>query len=355
MIEVFILFTNFSKSKLIRSICLALAAVLIAGCAGIYMTNDVYAYRKKVKVGAPKNLKVSYSRKTRNKVTLKWSKARNANKYKVQVKNGSWKTVKTTKAAKYTFKIKKTSYYRVVAYRGSKKGGRSTSKKVVYKKAKSNDQNEDDNDDVEQVKSTTKYDYKVGFPKNQSGNYYTGMDYPMCIKTNAPSNIDVSIYVKEGYYEETGLEWADFNYISEDTSIGNAEVTGGYIKDISFINPGTNHIVIREYINSKKTGEAVYKIDVKDGEKQEEEWLDSIIAEHTTSDQNPMEKMESIVSYFKNESGFTYYKNYDIDGTGKYKVIFLASECDPLSINKEWDSCVSPSVLEIIANKIGGV
>ncbi|MCD8015691.1 MAG: Ig-like domain-containing protein [Lachnospiraceae bacterium] len=147
--------------------------------------------------------------------------------------------------------------------------------------------------------------------------------------------------------------WDDIQYENNQVVNGYRKVSGGYVINLSFPSAGTYTFEVAEWGTTDKTKKKVvtsFSLKVLDYEESETEWIDSLVAAHTTGGMDSFEKMESVCSYLRSSaSGFTYLSNDD-----GISVSLAAEYKGPYFETKQWDSYISPAILARIAERIGG-
>lgn len=166
----------------------------------------------------------------------------------------------------------------------------------------------------------TKYKYEVKF-FNQPYSVRNNFVY---VKTNNPSASDFAIRLYTMDDELERLSWviSDCDYADLKNIGGVGKVKGGYLWEVGFHNvtPGKHKVRIEETTANGFGYVNLGYIDVKDFDKELEEWMQSVIDEVTTSSMTKKEKMEVITNYMRENS--IYYKTSSDSGS----YVFLAAE-----------------------------
>lgn len=197
-----------------------------------------------------------------------------------------------------------------------------------------------------------KYSYEVKF-LNQPYNDFSAIMY---VKTNNPScdNFVVSLYNMDGRTEvstvDTSCSYADLKDLdnTSENTYSFYKTDGGYLGIRQFEDPGKYKVRVEEiastddYSYSLKGYANQGYIDVKNYEKEEKAWMESVLNKVTTSSMSKKEKMEAITKYMYDHS--VYYKKSSTDG----QTVWLAAELGvPFwKFSKyEFDSYDSPAIL----------
>ena len=146
-----------------------------------------------------------------------------------------------------------------------------------------------------------------------------------------------------------GTKYWDIDYKSDqDLTHMIRRVEGGYVLNLA-LKAGTKKITLREFSEEGYADMELFSIDVLDYETERGTWIDSLIAEYTTEDMTPVEKMDAICKYLKEAFVYSPVVPYK-DG---YMYINVLSETVPPFERFHWDSAESPTMLKEIAGRLG--
>ncbi len=136
--------------------------------------------------------------------------------------------------------------------------------------------------------------------------------------------------------------YADVATTSNSVTNGWRKVEGGYLCYLSFDSAGTKTFRLKEDGNVLAT----LKINVTDGTKAEDAWMDAVLASVTTSAMDPFQKMQAVQDYLLKNF------RYSVVMGGTY--VTLAQYGVPYWVSYRWNSYTSPAALCRFAEKIGG-
>lgn len=196
-----------------------------------------------------------------------------------------------------------------------------------------------------------KYSYQVYFLDNLGTELYTGGDgRAIYIQTDNPDPGTIKLYSSKGNILSQGMDYDDIAYLNKyDYGESLRKVKGGYLGNLYFNNAGNYNIELQEI---QKKGYVVIKNfhwKVQDYEKAKDAWVNRIIADNTNEAMTPFEKMDAVCDYLNTPGFFRYLTN------SNGKLVTLASQPnEPFFWAHRWDSYISPYMLCVIANRIGG-
>ena len=204
--------------------------------------------------------------------------------------------------------------------------------------------------------SKARYSYKLYFLDTVDTGLYGGVSKPLYIQTDNPdpSSIDLVADGKSVFNILTNWDgeqyYDDIDYLKKD-DCDNAlhKVEGGYVGYLEFEKAGTYHVEVREI---GKEGYAVAKTvrwTVRDYNTDLYAWMDQIIADHTNSSMTPFEKMDAVCDYLISDDLFHY-----VTRSNNKNVSLAAIPNGPCFKAYRWDSYVSPYMLCVFAERIGG-
>ena len=197
-----------------------------------------------------------------------------------------------------------------------------------------------------------KYTYELYVLSPASTTIYDGCTVPIYVKTDNPdpSSFDFVTDAEMWGTTSAASSYPDIDFTDEYiyTQADKIRVEGGYIWIFNTEDSGTLEFEVREY---QKDGYVIadkFNLTVGDYAKARDAWMDSIIAQATTSSMDSFEKMQAISDYLLPR--FKYLTN---DGNGH--LLTLASQPNsPYFVTNRWDSAISPSALCQFAERIGG-
>lgn len=195
------------------------------------------------------------------------------------------------------------------------------------------------------------YDYQVYYLDGLGDDWYNnGTTRYMYVRTDNPeANFRFDLDTSKAAYITTLQEGQLMDVEDLGWSANCLRVTGGYIIAQAFETDSIGPQTIRLYEKdgSRYALAATFTANFIDYDDARDEWVDEVIAKYTNATMNPLEKMLAISSgLFKD---FTYPPNYHdrlVSLVTRPSVPFFVTEC--------WDSMVSPAMLCLIAERIGG-
>lgn len=207
------------------------------------------------------------------------------------------------------------------------------------------------------VDRPAQYTYELYFMDNLGATVYTETIKAIYIKTDNPdlTSIDLAANGESILGRITtwggGQYYADVEYLDvTDYDEALHKVPGGYLGMLSVPEAGNLNVEVREANGEGYTVAKTFRLQVQDYDAARDQWMDSVIAAHTTGDMNPKQKMDAIEAYLASEeAGFRY-----VTVQGDYLVSLAAQPNAPCFVSKRWDSATSPAMLERFANRIGG-
>ena len=202
-----------------------------------------------------------------------------------------------------------------------------------------------------------KYSYEVFF----LGDYatYTGWSRAIYVRTNNPDSSTFRLSVDGKTVNERlySIYYDDVDY----TGSAFKEVEGGYV--FLFAPPRAGALTVQvmertsdDYWAGKRAEVCVASYTVNVTQTSEEEWMRSVLAECTTDDMTPPEKMDALCEYLLTSQeeggyGFMYPKNES--GTSR-PIYSIRDEGCPYYVKRRWNSFDSPAALCEFARLIGG-
>lgn len=208
----------------------------------------------------------------------------------------------------------------------------------------------------QQRESPAMYSYELYFLDPSGTDLYTGNMRPIYIKTENPDPSSIRLISDEESVLSNVQKWSgeqyyhDIHYLkASDYNEQLKKVEGGYIGYLKFKEPGVYKIELREYDMYGYANAQTITWNVLEYADEAFIWSDSIIAEQTTSDMTSFEKMEAVCLYLNTPGLFKYLTN--VDGN---LVDLAASPNSPCFKSYRWDSNISPEMLCLIAERIGG-
>ena len=233
----------------------------------------------------------------------------------------------------------------------------------------------------------TQYDYEVFYLDGLDDTWYQGgfaggSQRTIYIKTNNPSSDFVLgtecdkdlVYtgistssIKPFYYNGStilGLTYVWSGYFSDiaDQGVANGEVPmlkvpDGYVMQVGIKDElplGNHDLYVYEKASHPVALNAVRvgSITIADGAAAEERWADELLAECTTPEMTPPQKMAAISNHLlRTYRYWTMTNQSEFDGTYAF---FAAVPNAPFYVTHRWNSFISPMALEYLANRIGG-
>ena len=172
------------------------------------------------------------------------------------------------------------------------------------------------------------------------------------VKSNDAASIseeDLALDATDGSLSDYIVANATYKDIAMKNSVSNViysvnRVDGGFVGCVMFKSSGTKTIQLKE----DGTVIGTLKVNVSDGTKAADDWMNKVIASVTTSKMNAYEKFYAVVAYLR---GNFRYDTVD----SNCKDILLAQYETPYWVSYRWDSYTSPAILCKFAEKIGGL
>lgn len=125
------------------------------------------------------------------------------------------------------------------------------------------------------------------------------------------------------------------------------KVEGGYIWSISFKSPGQRIVTVKE--NNIVVGS--FTVNVKSYVNERNRQIDAVLSKVTTPEMNPDEKMNAFCSYIY--QNYRYYTMITTSNGSRYARL-LGEWGSPWWVSKQLNSYVSPALLCVVAERIGG-
>ena len=203
-----------------------------------------------------------------------------------------------------------------------------------------------------QAEGNARYTYDLYLLDNLGPEIYSRTDKAVYIKTNNPNGNSIRLVVNDENVTVAyvgGHHYDDVPYLDfADTEEPMRKVKGGYIAILRFDNPGQTTMELREGSAKGYVVARSISVNVLDYEAYRNQWIDNVIAAQTNSSMTPLEKMEA-VSARLSRGDFRYLTNQN------EKMLTLVTQPNgPWFLTKRWDSCTSPAMLAVIAERIGG-
>lgn len=199
------------------------------------------------------------------------------------------------------------------------------------------------------------YTYDIYFVDNLGTDVYTDNRKAIYIKTDNPNTSSVrllangqsilgsiSSWGKAQYYDD--VEYLDITDNDEQLH----KVPGGYLGILNVETAGKLTVEVRETSSEGYIIAKSFQLNVLDYETERNNWIDNVIATQTNASMNPKEKMDAISAFLSNGQ-FKYLTNAD-----GMLVTLAAQPNTPWFLSKRWDSCTSPAMLAVFAERIGG-
>ena len=196
-----------------------------------------------------------------------------------------------------------------------------------------------------------KYDYQVYYLDGLGDDWYNNgtMRY-MYVRTDNPeADFKFDIDTSKATYITALQEGQLLDVEDLGWSANCLRVTGGYIIAQAFETDSTGPQTIKLYEKdgSRYALAATFTANFIDYDDARDEWVDEVIAKYTNTTMNPLEKMQAISSGLYKV--FTYPPNY------QGRLASLATRpSEPFFVTERWDSLTSPTMLCLIAERIGG-
>ena len=181
---------------------------------------------------------------------------------------------------------------------------------------------------------------------------YSYTPFFVYVKSNDAASIseeDLALDATDGSLSDYIVANATYKDIAMKNSVSNViysvnRVDGGFVGCVMFKSSGTKTIQLKE----DGTVIGTLKVNVSDGTKAADDWMNKVIASVTTSKMNAYEKFYAVVAYLR---GNFRYDTVD----SNCKDILLAQYETPYWVSYRWDSYTSPAILCKFAEKIGGL
>lgn len=268
------------------------------------------------------NLRVGQKKQLSVKVAkAKKLKVKSSKKSVATVKAIGKKAVRITgkKAGKAVITVKVTT---------KKKKVKTIQYKVTVKKKKSSDKKDSDDKPVpkkpepeQPADAKPKYNYELKIMNSQDKNLYNDSKVVIYVKTNNPdpysfkADCGTSRLVKKE--DESGVFYTTEDEFHEIINVNayddvrytgkNNAVAGGYLNTYIWDTPGTKNFTIQEKVGEKWVSAASMKIQIKDAEQAETQWVQNVLAEVTDDTMSKDEKLENVRRYVLRE--FKYDRN----------------------------------------------
>lgn len=208
----------------------------------------------------------------------------------------------------------------------------------------------------QQRESPAMYSYELYFLDPSGTDLYTENMRPIYIKTENPDPSSIRLISNEKSVLSNIQKWGgeqyynDIHYLkASDYNEQLKKVEGGYIGYLEFEDPGVYTVELHEYDKDGYAAAQTLTWNVMDYTDAVTVWADSIIAEQTTSDMTSFEKMEAVCLYLDTPGLFKYLTN-----VGGNLVDLAALPNSPCFKSYRWDSYISPNMLCLFAQRIGG-
>jgi hypothetical protein len=190
------------------------------------------------------------------------------------------------------------------------------------------------------------YDYDLFF-LNPAKTFYTGVFQALYVRTDAPS---ASVfYLRSDCGDINVMSGSSYDDLELQCESGSnySRAEGGYVVELFFGKPGEHTLSVVEKDGSAERVVRTYRFEVKDTEEARIAWADGLIAQLTNDSQSPVEKLSVISAHLLKRF------HYTLNQGGR--IVTLAREAGvPGALKGEWDSYVSPAMLCVIAERIGG-
>lgn len=196
-----------------------------------------------------------------------------------------------------------------------------------------------------QVKSRYSYSLKI---LNQYETYSEGRII-LALMTDNPNAAAIQLsYDGNDMCYYAGVLYDDIKYLDDTMSTSEWQAIKsqtGYVRTISFEEPGTKTVIINEVVDGVKIEVARLTINVQDREQAKNAWYDSVIESETNSSMTNLEKMQALEQYVL--SNFKYDAN-----DGEY-LVFLTSKTGAWWEVKEIDCWDATTIMCEFAGRIG--
>ena len=204
--------------------------------------------------------------------------------------------------------------------------------------------------------SGAQHSYKLYFLDTVDTGLYSGVSKPVYIQTenSDPSSIDLVADGKSVLSNITGWGgeqyYDDIEYLQiDDYDNVLHKVDGGYVGYLEFEKAGTYKVEVREIGKKGYATAKTVRWTVRDYNTDLYAWMDQIIADHTNSSMTPFEKMDAVCDYLISDDLFHY-----VTQSNDENVTLAAIPNGPCFRAYRWDSYVSPYMLCVFAERIGG-
>lgn len=202
--------------------------------------------------------------------------------------------------------------------------------KVTVKKKKSTDKKDSDDKPVpkkptpapeQPADAKPKYNYELKIMNSQDKNLYNDSKVVIYVKTDNPNPYSFKadcgtsrlvkkedesgvFYTTEDEFHEiiAPKEYADVHYTNDYNA-----VNGGYLFIYQWDTAGTKNFTIQEKVGEKWVSAAKMSIELKDKEKAEREWAQSVLANVTDETMTKADRLEKVKNYILAE--FKYDRN----------------------------------------------
>ena len=200
------------------------------------------------------------------------------------------------------------------------------------------------------------YSYELYFLDPSGTELYSGSMRPIYIKTENPDPSSIDLVSNEKSVLANVQKWSGEQYFDDihflktsDYNQDPKKVDGGYIGYLEFEDSGVYTAELREYGMDGYAAAQTLTWNVLDYTEAASAWADGIIAEHTTPEMTSFEKIESVCLYLNTPGLFKYLTNVSGDA-----VDLAALPNAPCFKSYRWDSYISPAMLCLFAQRIGG-
>ena len=203
-----------------------------------------------------------------------------------------------------------------------------------------------------------KYSYEAYFVDQTTGDsIYSGVTKVLYIKTDNPDPSSILLTLTNGDSANSvrsSTIYDDITYSNTyDRDQDLKRVEGGYVMNLTIVDPGPLTVQIREVDASGYAIAKEYSWNVIDYDEACRSWMQGIIDDVTTSDMDPFEKMRAVCNYLIADERFVYITNVKVDGEA-VGVTLASVPNTPYFRTHRWDSFTSPFALCDFAELIGG-
>ena len=201
-----------------------------------------------------------------------------------------------------------------------------------------------------------KYSYKFYFLDTAGIGLYGGVSKAVYIQTDNPDPNSIqllsngkTVLIKLSNLGG-GQYYDDIEYLNADDYDNSLhKVKGGYVGEVEFKKAGNYDVEVREIHKEGYVTAKTLHWTVKDYNTDLYAWMDQIIAANTNSSMTSFEKMDAVCEYLTSKDRFSYHT------MSNGKTVTLASIPNgPCFLSHRWNSYVSPSMLCVFAERIGG-